>query len=175
MAHVNTTSEQWKSLQRSHPESLLSGLTAAQRERLTALAREVTFEPDEVILRVGEPSRYFYILIAGSVSVDVVTRCYTARVQALSPGAVFGWSSLLDCCDTLFDVRARERSTALQLDGATLTQMCRDDPAFGVELLRGVLHSVAGRVLGAETKLAEFCGVSIHADAPGAISTHALS
>ena len=62
---------------------------------------EVTFEENEVILAV----------------------C----VQALAPGQVFGWSAVLDCQDTLFQVRARERTTALRLNGAALASLCRTD------------------------------------------------
>ena len=36
-------------------------------------------------------------------------RFYTVSIQALGPGEAFGWSSLLDHHDTLFQVRARER------------------------------------------------------------------
>lgn len=160
MGNNNTTKEQWESLERSQQQRLLAGLGAEHRETLTSLGEEVTFQEDEVILRIGEPSQHFYLLLSGSVSVEVVAQHYRARVQALGRGQVFGWSSLLDGCDTLFEVRALEPTTALRFRGTALNAMCRQNPAFGVELLRWVLHSVAGRVLGAETKLAEFCGVS---------------
>lgn len=125
-----------------------------------SLAEEVTFEDEDIILAAGERSIHFYLIVSGDVGVDVVAPYYTARVQTLGPGDAFGWSSLLDGCDTFFQIRARERCTALCLDGASLMARCREDPAFGVELLRGVLRTVADRVLAAETKLAEFCGVS---------------
>jgi hypothetical protein len=160
VAHSYTTSEQFKSLQQSYNRPLLSKLTEPQRELLLALAEEITFEQDQVVLHVGEGSQHFYLLTSGSVGVDVVTRYYKVRVQALGPGDAFGWSSLLEGCDTFFEVRACERSTALRFRGDRLTALCRENPNFGVEFLRGVLHTVAGRVLGAEMRLAEFCGVS---------------
>jgi CRP-like cAMP-binding protein len=155
----NTTTGQMKFLETSQ-NGALSKLTAAQRDRLMLLAREVTFEQDDVILHVGERSQYLYLLTSGSVGIDVVARCYTVRVQALGPGDLFGWSSLLDGCDTLFKVSAREHCSALRFDGSSVTELCRNDPAFGVELLRGVLQIVSCRVLAAEVKLAELCGVS---------------
>ena len=148
--------------------SFLSKFTEVQRARLASMAQEVTFEEGDVILVAGERSTDFYLVVTGSVGIDVVARSYTARVQAIGPGDVFGWSSLLDGCDTLFQVRARERCTALRLDGAGVIAMCREAPAFGVELLRAVLRTVADRVLGAETKLAELCGVSC----PSSPATH---
>jgi CRP-like cAMP-binding protein len=162
MSSVNATSGQLEMQRNASEPSLLSKLSIAQVQRLLAVADAVTFEQDEVILRAGEPSQSLYLLTSGSVSVDAVTRYYSIRVQALGPGDVFGWSSLLESYDTLFQVRARERCSALRFDGAIVTAMCHDDPAFGVQLLRGVLRIVAGRVLGAESRLAEFCGVSEH-------------
>lgn len=138
------------------------------RARLVAMADEVTFEKDAIVLVSGERSTHFYLIVSGSVGVDVVAKYYTARIQTIGPGGVFGWSSLLDGCDTFFQIRARERCSVLQLEGVRLTAFCRDNPDFGVELLRGVLRTVADRVLAAETKLAEFCGVSTRGDPPTA-------
>jgi CRP-like cAMP-binding protein len=131
-----------------------------QQERLRSLAETVTFEEGDVILVAGERAENFYLLLAGSVSVDVIAQSYTVRVQALATGEAFGWSSLLEGCDSLFQVRARERCTALRFNGEKVIALCREDPKFGVEFLRGVLRTVAGRVYGAETKLAELCGVT---------------
>ena len=125
------------------------------------MAQEVTFEEDELVLVVGERSKSFYLLNSGSVGIDVVTGSCSARVQALGPGDAFGWSSLLEGCDTLFQVRAREKCAAWQLSGADVAALCREDPAFGVEFLRAVLRIVAGRVHGAEAKIAELCGAEI--------------
>lgn len=148
----------------SHP--FLSRFTEPQRAELVAMADEVTFEKDEIVLVAGERSTHFFLLVTGSVGVDVVARYYTARIQAIGPGGVFGWSSLLDGCDTFFQIRAREECSALRLKGALLTALCRDNPRLGVELLSGVLRTVADRVLAAETKLAEFCGVSTRGNNP---------
>ena len=86
MAHLYTTSEQFRSLQSSYNRPLLSRLTDPQRESLFLLAEEVMFEPDEVVLPVGGRSEHFYLLTSGSVGVDAVTKYYKVRVQALGPG-----------------------------------------------------------------------------------------
>jgi CRP-like cAMP-binding protein len=82
-------------------------------------------------------------------------------VQSLGPGTVFGWSALLDRQDTLFQVRAREGTTALQIDGAALKACCFADPALGTELLHRALYVVAGRVKATELRFAEMCGVRV--------------
>jgi CRP-like cAMP-binding protein len=139
-----------------------AGLSDVQLDGLAKLATEVTFEEDEVILVDGQRSTSFYLLLTGSVVVELsAPRRYAMCVQSLGPGKAFGWSALLDSQDTLFQVRARERTTALMIDGAALKQRCFDDPAMGTLLLHRLLGTVAGRVKATEMRFAEMCGVRV--------------
>ncbi|MFY9725698.1 MAG: cyclic nucleotide-binding domain-containing protein [Bryobacteraceae bacterium] len=138
-----------------------SGLTQGQVASLASLARRVEFEADELIMLDGQRSKAFYLLTAGSVAVELCAPQYTVTVEALGAGKVFGWSSVLDQHDTLFQVRAREHTTALRLEGRALQQLCHDDPALGVEILRRTLQVVAGRVKATELRFAEMCGVRV--------------
>jgi len=76
-------------------------------------------------------------------------------------GQAFGWSSLLDRQDTMFQVRAREHTRTLRLEGSVLQTLCRQDPELGVELLHRTLALVAGRVKATEMRFAEMCGVRV--------------
>ena len=144
---------------RSH--RFTSGLAQGQIASLAALAHPVEFEADELILRNGQRSRAFYLVTSGSVVVELCAPQYTVTVEALGVGRVFGWSALLDQHDTLFQVRARERTTALRLEGDALKELCRTDPALGAEILRRTLQVVAGRVKATELRFAEMCGVRV--------------
>ena len=90
------------------------------------LAHEVRFEDDQLIFVDGQNSRALYLLIEGSVAVELRTTGFVVCVQALGPGQVFGWSSLLDDQDTLFQVRAREQIRALKINGAELSSLQLD-------------------------------------------------
>jgi len=144
---------------RSH--EFTSGLSEAQIASLASLATEVTFNEDELILEEGQRSTAFYLVTGGSVAVELRTPRYIVCVQALGPGQVFGWSALLDHQDTLFQVRARERTTALRLDGDALRSKCRTDTLLGTEVLQRTLHVVAGRVKATERRFAEMCGIRV--------------
>ena len=144
---------------KEHP--FTTGLSHVQVEGLAKLATQVTFEEDEVILVDGQRSTSFYLVVAGSVVVELSTPRYAMCVQSLGPGTVFGWSALLDRQDTLFQVRAREHTTALQIDGASLKARCFEDSALGAELLHRILNVVAGRVKATELRFAEMCGVKV--------------
>jgi CRP/FNR family transcriptional regulator, cyclic AMP receptor protein len=144
-----------------HSHGFVQGLSEAQIARLSSLATEVTFEEDEVILIEGQLSAAFYLVIAGSVAIELRTPHYVICVEALGSGKAFGWSALLDHQDTLFQVRARERTSVLCMNGADLKSLCRTDPELGIELLQRTLQLVAGRVKATEIRFAEMCGVRV--------------
>jgi CRP/FNR family cyclic AMP-dependent transcriptional regulator len=138
-----------------------AGLSDEQLDSLAALVSEVVFEENEVILVDGQRSTAFYLLTSGSVAVELRTPNYAVCVQALGPGQVFGWSALLDRQDTLFQVRARERTTALRINGAALKAKCQADTRLGAEVLHRTLQVVAGRVKATELRFAEMCGIRV--------------
>jgi CRP-like cAMP-binding protein len=144
---------------RSH--RFTKGLNETQIAELAELAEEVIFEENELILSDGQRSTSFYLLTEGSVAVELRTPSYVVCVQALEPGQMFGWSALLNHQDTLFQVRARERTKALRLNGSDLQTCCRQDPALGTEILQRTLKVVAGRVKATELRFAEMCGVKL--------------
>jgi len=141
--------------------SFLAGLPVFQAEKLIALAKEVRFKENEPILVAREQSRYFYLLLEGTVCVEVNARSYVVCIQALGPGQAFGWSSLLEHHDTLFQVRAREDCRALRIDANDLAAALRADPALAAEVLRRALGLAAERVEATEARLAELCGVRL--------------
>ena len=85
------------------------GLGDAQLTILAAMATKVAFDEDQLVLEEGQRSQSFYLVLSGSVSVELRTATYAVSVQAVGPGQAFGWSALLEDHDTLFQVRTRER------------------------------------------------------------------
>jgi CRP-like cAMP-binding protein len=93
--------------------------------------------------------------------VELRSATYVVCVEAIGSGQLFGWSALLDHQDTLFQVRAREHTTALRLDGARLKAACQTDSQLGNEVRQRALQVVAGRVRATEIRFAEMCGVRV--------------
>jgi len=149
---------------KKHP--FTAGLTDSQIATLAQLAHKVSFEDNEVILVTGEQARNFYLLLSGSVCVEVVTPICVVWVQILEPGDAFGWSALLDHHDTLFQVRTREASQAVCLNGDRLCALLHEDAVLAAELFRRALNLVAGRVQATETRLGELCGLKINREQP---------
>ena len=149
----------------AHP--FTHGMPDAQVKKLASLARHVVFEEDEIVFRANEQSRNFCLLLCGSASVQIRTPYYAVCVQTLGPGDAFGWSSLLEEHHTVFEVRAREVSSALFLDGGRLAEMCREDCRLGAEIYRRLAQVMAKRVKATELRLAEFCGSGTRKDSEG--------
>ncbi len=141
--------------------AFVTGLAPAQVDLLERLASPVVFEEGDLILVDGQRSAAFYLVISGSVAVELRTPGYAVCVQPLVAGQVFGWSALLNDQDTLFQVRARERTTALRMEGPALQALCRANPPLGLAILERVLRVVAGRVRATEQRFAEMCGVRL--------------
>ena len=136
-------------------------LSDSQIATLASIACPITFAEDELVLVDGQICRSLFLVLEGSVSVELHTQRFTVAVQALGPGQAFGWSSLLDDQDTLFQVRSREQTTALRLDGPALKEACQKDTGLGYEILHRALQLVAGRVQATEERFAEMCGVRV--------------
>jgi len=141
--------------------AFLAGFDAAQLEILAQIAQPVEFRDQDLILKAQEQPHDFYLLLEGSVSIELNKEHYAVRIQSLGPGDAFGWSALLEHHDTLFNVRARESCKVLRLDGAHLTAALRDDSVLATDFLRRTLWLLAGRMDATEMRLAEFCGVRI--------------
>jgi CRP-like cAMP-binding protein len=145
--------------------AFMHGLAHRHIARLASLATEVTFTENEVILMDRRQSQYFYLVTSGSVNIELHTPIFTVSVLAVGPGRAFGWSALLEHQETVFQVRAREQTTALRIAGPDLAQACRDDGELGVEIMLRTLRVAAGRIKATEARFAEICGVRVQSAA----------
>ena len=132
-------------------------MTDRQIKKLSSLATEVTFAENEVILQDRHQSQYFYLVTAGTVTVELYTASFAVSLVPVGPGEAFGWSALLDLCETVFQVRAREQTTALRIPGPELRAACQADPDFGLAILQRTLYIVASRIRATEARFAEMC------------------
>jgi CRP-like cAMP-binding protein len=115
-------------------------------EKLSSLAKEVEFARDQVIFHEGDDTHEFYLVIAGRVALEIEAPGHTLRVQTLSAGDEFGWSTILMGRGKHFQARALERVKALSFDGPALMAACRDDKSFGYALMYRMLGVVSERL-----------------------------
>ena len=115
-------------------------------EKLSALAKEVQFERDNVIFHEGDECHDFYLIVEGRVALEIEAPGHTFRVQTLHEGDELGWSAILMGRGKHFQARALQPVNALAFDGVALLDACRDDPAFGFALMYRMLGVVSERL-----------------------------
>ncbi len=139
-------------------------------DKLAAIASHVHFNKDELVFQEGEESRLFYLLLSGSVALEVPTPGRTVRVatvgfdSSIAPGSLrvdtvmrgaeLGWSSIFPAPHMKqFQARTLEEVDALRLDGEQLRQMCEVDHDFGYMFLGALLRVMANRLQGTRIQL----------------------
>ena len=125
------------------------------RTRLAALAKEVHFEPDQVIFREGDDYSVFYLLGKGMVALELEVPGQVLRVQTLYAGDVFDWSALLPHAGKHFQARALDAVTALAFEGDQLLASFKADPQFGLAFMLRLMGVVSERLRNTRLQLVD--------------------
>jgi CRP/FNR family cyclic AMP-dependent transcriptional regulator len=137
----------------SHP--FVSDFPPQDRARLAALAKEVRFEPDQVIFREGDDYSVFYLLGKGMVALELEVPGHVLRVQTLYAGDVFDWSALLPHAGKHFQARALDAVTALAFEGDQLLASFKADPQFGLAFMLRLMGVVSERLRNTRLQLVD--------------------
>lgn len=129
---------------KAHP--FLEEMPPEYLERLGHLAFEVSFEPDQIVFREGDPSSFFYLILSGKVALEIATVNRFLTIQTVGDGEELGWSSLLSRVDKQFRARCIDPVKAVAFDGARVIAECEQDHEFGYLVMRKVLEIVADRL-----------------------------
>jgi CRP-like cAMP-binding protein len=126
---------------------LLSALPPPQRERLMALAREVSFPEDTRIFEAGGTADRFWVIRSGAVSLTQrVTSLQRVTVASLGSGDLLGWSWLFPPYQWDFGAEAFSPVRAYEFDAAAVLRLCEEDPQLGLTLVRFVAEILANRL-----------------------------
>lgn len=135
---------------------LLTALPPPQRQRLMALAREVSFPEDTRIFEAGGVADRFWVVRSGAVSLDQrVNDLRRVTVATLGSGDLLGWSWLFPPHRWDFGAEAFSPVRAYEFDAAAVLRLCEEDPALGLTLVRCVAEILAHRLEATRTRLME--------------------
>jgi CRP/FNR family transcriptional regulator, cyclic AMP receptor protein len=128
-----------------HP--FFKGMKPEHLALLYSGAKIATFEPGDLIFRVGEPANQFSLIESGRIAVEAhESSNETVRVQTIGPGEVLGWSWLLPPFVWHFQARAIEPVKLIVLNGAHLLAASEQDHDFGYELMKRVTQILIRRL-----------------------------
>src|SRR5262245_24694292 len=117
---------------------IFEGCTRKQLRNVASIARILDAPAGSVLTRAGDPGEEFFLILDGTVRVEVAS----GRFVALHPGAFFGEMSLLDggprSATAITDTPAR----LLVIDRANFTRFQREVP----ELTQTLLVTLSQRV-----------------------------
>ena len=110
---------------------MFEGCSERQLRSIAKIARVVDAPAGTVITRVGEPGNEFYLVLDGTVSVDVAV----GKPVSLRPGAFFGEMSLLDGAPRSATVVTETPVRLLVIDRENFSVLRREVPDFTQILL----------------------------------------
>lgn len=123
--------------------------------RLAAMAKQVHFDPDQVIFHEGDDYSVLYLLGQGMVALELELPSQVLRVQTLYAGDVFDWSALLPHAGKHFQARALDAVTALAFEGEELLAAFKADPELGMAFMLRLMGVVSERLRAARVQLAD--------------------
>jgi CRP-like cAMP-binding protein len=133
-----------------------SGLAPKNMGLLAEHAQPRRLVAGEVLFRYGDKAQHFYLIIDGTVSVEVAAIEGPAlELQNLGPGAVLGWSWLIGRYAWSFQARAMTATNVIEFDGLAILARCDEDPRFGYELLKRFSALMSERLNFARQKMME--------------------
>jgi CRP/FNR family transcriptional regulator, cyclic AMP receptor protein len=137
----------------------IAGLGGGERRRLAAFARLVTAEPDDILLREGEPTPYLAIVTAGRVALRMrLPGRGPVTIATVEPGDIVGWSAVVAPYRATSTAVAVEPTVAIALDGPPLRQALETDEDLAAALYPRILRSVARRLEGTRLQLLDLFG-----------------
>lgn len=122
-------------------------LSEAARKVIIQGAREEVLEPNQVVIRAGQPAHSLYLIETGKVAIEAPQAGGTARtVQVIDGGSAFGWSWLYAPFTWRLQVRAMERARVIRLDGGHILAACEGNHEVGYEILKRVSQVLIERL-----------------------------
>jgi CRP/FNR family cyclic AMP-dependent transcriptional regulator len=136
--------------------AFFAGLAPEFIDFLASHAHSRRLKDGEVLFRHGQRASHFYLVLSGTISVEVAAIEGPAlELQNLGSGAILGWSWLIPPYEWSFQARATAPAEILEFDGAAVLSRCESDSKFGYEFLKRFSSLMSERLHFARRKMIE--------------------
>ncbi|MCH0565792.1 MULTISPECIES: Crp/Fnr family transcriptional regulator [unclassified Streptomyces] len=134
--------------------SMPRALPAEHRQRLMALAHEVSFPQGTRLFDEGAKAERFWVIRTGTVDLDMrVPGRRPAVIDSLGHNELVGWSWLFAPHIWHLGAEAATPLRAYEFDAAEVRALCKEDPEFGLNVTQWVGDVLAERLRAARTRL----------------------
>ena len=147
------TLERWK---RSSPEldrikflktvAFFNELSDRQLKTVSSILFERKYEPEELIFEEGQPGAALFLILDGTVAVEMRRKNQTTTLAILERGAFFGEMALLDEAPRSANARSLEQTYTLALYRNDLDHLIQRDPQTACQIYRALAHVVGDRL-----------------------------
>jgi CRP/FNR family transcriptional regulator, cyclic AMP receptor protein len=147
------TLERWK---RSSPEldrikflktvPFFNELLDRQLKAVSGILFERRYEIDELIFEEGQPGAALFLILDGSVAIEMHRENHATTLAILERGAFFGEMALLDETPRSANARCLERTHTLALYRNDLSQLIQRDPQTACQIYRALARMVGDRL-----------------------------
>ena len=114
------------------------GLTPAEVSDLLGSSEKCTYAPGTHIVKEGNVGTHMYIILSGEARVLKAGRDGEVELAQLAPADSFGEMALVDQSPRTASAGASIDSELLSINRAALLTVIKQQPGFGVMLLRAV-------------------------------------
>ncbi len=121
------------------------------------LAERQIHKAGEYVCNAGDPARYFYTLLEGSVRLNIyesVKQVYVVK----KPGEAFGWSSIVGRESYSASVECMEDTTLLRIDREKLAVLLEKYPECGHIFYRKLAEILGNRLLECYNLISQISG-----------------
>lgn len=126
---------------------LFRGIDEDSLHLLAPHFERATFRSGSVVFKQGDPARYLFILLNGSVSIEYKPPDgEVLAVAEIGEHNVFGWSAALGHRDYSSSAICTETCDVLIIQGQSLQELCQDHPETGVVILERLAGVIAQRL-----------------------------
>ncbi len=116
-------------------------------------------EPGQVLFREGDVPQDVFLVLSGSVALDINTlQGGSRRIMAVGSGEILGWSALLEQTQMTATATTIYLSKVAQINTDQLLSICKHNPRFGYELLRRTSLALAARLSATRLQLLDTFG-----------------
>ncbi len=146
--------------------SLFRHLSDQERGRIARLSREVTFEAGDVLFCEGDSADTLYIVLEGTVAVEVSLlgrqrrRC--ATIATARRGESVGWSAGIGADKYLASAYAVEKTTAVAVGRQAVRNFLIANPSSGIRLMSKLVELGRARLSRTTEILANMLSTASH-------------
>jgi SulP family sulfate permease len=116
-------------------------------ERLAAYIEHIELEPNEMLMRLGDPAEAIFFVESGHVTAELEREgASPVRLQTSAPGALIGEIAVLRDGVRTASVRAENACRLARLSKAALARMEKDDPQLATLIQRLIITQLADKL-----------------------------